>query len=62
MESCQEDLAIRTVKVASLSLLPNVAPSLSLASTSCSCIKRRIVLVIQKKGETKKKKGLKGAR
>ena len=64
MESSLNDFAIRTVKVTLLSLLPNVASSLSLASALCSCIKERIVLASKKKGDKKreKKKGSKGGK
>jgi len=58
IESFLEDLAISMVNVTSLSLLPNAASSLSLASTLYSCIKGRIVLAFEKNEE--KKKELKG--
>ena len=58
MESSLKDLAIGTIRLASLSLLPNAASTLSPASTSCSRIKGRIVLAFF----LKEKKELKGGK
>jgi len=60
MASSPKDLAIGIVKVALLSLLLNIASSLSQASISCLCIKGMIVLALEKKRQGREKKRSRG--
>ena len=57
IESSSVDLAVGTVKVASLSLSPNAALSLSLTSTVYSYIKRRIKLKKRDKEKKRRERG-----